>query len=177
MQWRIRRGVCLSKRARLAVFLTLGWLVLQANPSGVLAQPPAAGAAPDPANRPRGDDVPAPGEVKVGLLANDPAAFQGYTLVAPMMSTETYLIDMQGRVVHSWKSDHPPALSAYLLENGHLLRPARSVDPGWDSAAGPDPAARCRSSPGTANLCGTSRSPMRSRYRITTLLDCPTATS
>src|SRR4029078_163595 len=31
---------------------------------------------------------------------------------------------MQGRIVREWKSDYTPALSAYLLENGHLLRPA-----------------------------------------------------
>jgi hypothetical protein len=40
-----------------------------------------------------------------------------------MNSTETYLIDMEGRIVKRWKSDYTPALSAYLLENGHLLRP------------------------------------------------------
>src|SRR5262249_40356034 len=45
------------------------------------------------------------------------------TLLAPMNSRNTYLLDMQGRVVRTWKSDCEPALSAYLLENGHLLRP------------------------------------------------------
>ncbi len=60
---------------------------------------------------------------KLGLLLNDPKAFQGYTLLAPMMSTKTYLIDMQGRVVRTWESDCTPALMAYLLPNGNLLRP------------------------------------------------------
>jgi Spy/CpxP family protein refolding chaperone len=60
---------------------------------------------------------------KLGLLLNDTRALQGYTLLNPMMSTTTYLIDLQGHVVRSWKSDCTPALSAYLLENGHLLRP------------------------------------------------------
>jgi hypothetical protein len=54
---------------------------------------------------------------------NDPKALKGYTLVAPMNSTKTYLIDMDGRVVKTWESDCTPALSAYLLDNGHLLRP------------------------------------------------------
>ena len=72
------------------------------------AQPPAGGPPP---------------ESKIGLTVNLPEAFQGYSLLAPMNSTETYLIDMEGRVVNSWKSDYTPALSAYLLENGHLLRP------------------------------------------------------
>jgi len=60
---------------------------------------------------------------KPGLSINDPRAFRGYTLLAPMTSTKTYLIDMQGRVVRTWESDTTPAHSAYLLENGHLLRP------------------------------------------------------
>ena len=33
---------------------------------------------------------------------------------------------MQGRVVRSWESDCEPALTAYLLENGHLLRPGNA---------------------------------------------------
>jgi hypothetical protein len=60
----------------------------------------------------------------LGLHQNDPAAFQGYTLLSPMNSTKTYLIDMQGRVVKEWKSDYSPAMCAVLLENGNLLRPA-----------------------------------------------------
>jgi hypothetical protein len=37
------------------------------------------------------------------------------------MSKNTYLIDMRGRVVKAWKCD-TPAMSAYLLESGNLLR-------------------------------------------------------
>jgi hypothetical protein len=59
------------------------------------------------------------------VLVNDPKAFQGYTLIFPLKSTETYLVDMQGRVVHSWHSAHPPGEDAHLLKNGHLLRPAQ----------------------------------------------------
>src|SRR5262249_45164019 len=59
---------------------------------------------------------------KFGLLVNDPRASQGYTLILPMMSGKTYLVDMQGKVVRMWESDCYPTLSAYLLENGHLLR-------------------------------------------------------
>jgi len=40
-----------------------------------------------------------------------------------MTSNTTYLIDMHGRVVRKWESDCNPGVSAYLLENGHLLRP------------------------------------------------------
>jgi hypothetical protein len=59
---------------------------------------------------------------KVGLLVHDPRACVGYTLLAPSKSTNTYLIDLEGRVVHSWDSKCYPGLAAYLLENGHLLR-------------------------------------------------------
>jgi hypothetical protein len=45
-----------------------------------------------------------------------------------MNSKKTYLIDMQGRVVKSWESKYGAGQSAYLLENGHLLRAAR-LDP------------------------------------------------
>jgi hypothetical protein len=53
---------------------------------------------------------------------DDPTAFPGYTLVAPLQSKDTYLIDMQGRVVRTWESDYTAGQTAYLLENGHLLR-------------------------------------------------------
>jgi hypothetical protein len=38
------------------------------------------------------------------------------------MSRDTYLIDMDGKTVHTWRGDCTPALGATLLENGHLLR-------------------------------------------------------
>lgn len=63
-------------------------------------------------------------EEKTGLIVNKPAACNGYTLFAPLGSNSTYLIDMQGRVVNSWQSDYRPGQSAYLLENGNLLRTA-----------------------------------------------------
>ena len=64
---------------------------------------------------------PAP---KVGVQANEPTAYQGYTLVAPPQSTKTYLVDMRGCVVHNWESRYKAGADAYLLENGHLLRAA-----------------------------------------------------
>src|SRR5262249_18478183 len=74
------------------------------------------GATPDdvrPSNEP---------DVKLGLVVNEPKAYEGYTLVAPVKSKKTFLLDMQGRVVGKWESDTTPALGACLLENGHLLR-------------------------------------------------------
>jgi hypothetical protein len=72
---------------------------------------------------------PAPAAPKLGLVVNRPEASPGYTLLASANSTKTYLIDMQGRVVRSWKSDCNPGLSAYLLENGNLLRTGQIRNP------------------------------------------------
>ena len=72
----------------------------------------------------------------LGLLAYDKAkAYDGYTLFTPHTkvsswivdkiqdpgSRKTYLIDMEGNIVHTWKHDHP-AFYAELLPNGNLLR-------------------------------------------------------
>ena len=59
---------------------------------------------------------------KLGLVNNDPRAFQGYNLMSPLNSSRTFLFDVRGRVVRTWESDCSPALCAYLLANGHVLR-------------------------------------------------------
>jgi hypothetical protein len=76
------------------------------------------------------------GQTTVGLLALDSAAAAGYTLFAPVVSNLTYLIDNRGRSVRSWQSAYPPGLSADLLANGHLLRPARINNSRFPSAGG-----------------------------------------
>ena len=53
------------------------------------------------------------------------STFDGYTLIAPYYSTSTYLLDMEGNVVHTWKHDTPPGLHALLRPDGNLLRPMR----------------------------------------------------
>lgn len=57
-----------------------------------------------------------------GLLVSDKNNQPGYVLFAPLMSKITYLIDKEGRPVHSWRSQWLPAQSAYLLPDGDLLR-------------------------------------------------------
>lgn len=52
----------------------------------------------------------------------------GYVLIAPLRSTETYLLNADKQVVHRWKSKYPPAASVYLLPNGDLLRTARDPE-------------------------------------------------
>lgn len=57
-----------------------------------------------------------------GLIARTAEAAPGYTLLAPFSDTTTYLIDLDGNVVHTWESRYKPGLLAYLLPDGRLLR-------------------------------------------------------
>ena len=63
-----------------------------------------------------------------GLRANTAEASPGYVFFNPNRSLTTYLVDLEGRVVHTWQHDLGPGGGAYLLDNGHLLRGARQPD-------------------------------------------------
>ena len=65
----------------------------------------------------------------LGLIQHHLGASPGYTLFAPLKSETTYLINLEGEVVHSWESDLPPGNSVFLLKDGSLLRTARVDDP------------------------------------------------
>lgn len=93
-------------------------LVLAACSVAAEDTPPAA--APTDVHRP-----PLSTDTRLGLLSKTDAACPGYTLVAPLNSTTTYLVDLEGRLVHSWPSRYTPGQSAYLLPDGSLLRAAR----------------------------------------------------
>ncbi len=56
------------------------------------------------------------------LLYDKENSYGGYTLFAPVGNKTTYLIDMEGYVVHTWESQYNPGYYAILLENGNLLR-------------------------------------------------------
>lgn len=60
----------------------------------------------------------------VGLIQCNDNLSAGYTLFSPMSTTTSYLIDNDGREVHNWISPggHRPGMSAYLLDDGSLLR-------------------------------------------------------
>jgi hypothetical protein len=95
--------------------------------------PPGAEAAqPGRGGRSQGQ----PENRRVGLLRNESGAFQGYTLIAPLQSNSTYLLDMEGRVVRTWKSDMTAGHTAVLLENGHLLRAGEQPNPPWGQGPG-----------------------------------------
>src|SRR5215467_2122247 len=67
--------------------------------------------------------------LKFGLLVfHEGEATSGYTLFSPLHGLATYLIDLQGDVVHQW--DHPLTNStyAYLLQNGNLLWAGRLAE-------------------------------------------------
>jgi Arylsulfotransferase (ASST) len=59
------------------------------------------------------------------LYYDNKDSYGGYTLFAPNASNKTYLIDMEGNRVHTWKSETGPGLYAELLPNGNLLRGMR----------------------------------------------------
>jgi len=64
-----------------------------------------------------------------GLYVNEADAYEGYTLFAAPDGT-TYLIDMDGRKVHSWKLPSK-ALYSELLPNGNLLSACEADNMPW----------------------------------------------
>ncbi len=66
------------------------------------------------------ESTPAPPDT--GVLLHVEGAEPGYTLLAPLRSTETVLIDEKGAVVNRWTSEFTPGNAADLLPNGDLLR-------------------------------------------------------
>jgi hypothetical protein len=116
-----------AARAWVTVAVVLGGGVLGLTALDSHAQPP----------KDEGKDKGKPPAVKLGLnLIDAKAACAGYTLLAPANSTTTYLLDMEGRVVKTWQSDCKPGHSAYLLENGHLLRAGALVNPPFHTFGG-----------------------------------------
>lgn len=88
-------------------------------PRGLPGEEPPAGSA-----GPSSDA----GSTEQGLVLSTAAAFNGYTLYAPLNSTTTYLINLDGEVVHTWPSRYVPGQAVYLLDDGSLLRCAREPD-------------------------------------------------
>lgn len=64
----------------------------------------------------------------IGVLQNNSDSFNGYTLFAPTRGSTTFLVDNCGNQINTWSSNFAPAVSAYLLENGDLLRTARILN-------------------------------------------------
>ena len=66
---------------------------------------------------------------RTGVLHYDPEyATPGYTIFTPLGLPNTYLINMQGEIVHSWDLPNDVGNYAYLLENGNLLAAIRTEE-------------------------------------------------
>jgi hypothetical protein len=61
-------------------------------------------------------------DVPRGLRLKTDRATPGYVLFAPLNSDTTFLIDNDGMVVRTWKSDLSPAGAVYMLEDGTVIR-------------------------------------------------------
>jgi hypothetical protein len=72
-----------------------------------------------------------------GVRLNTPDASPGYTLIAPFGGQQTFLIDLNGQVVHSWTTERRPSQAAYLLEDGSLLRTAKIPSEVFNVPGGP----------------------------------------
>ncbi len=66
----------------------------------------------------------------VGVLKNDPRAFPGYTLFAPNRFGIVYLIDNDGRQIHTWNTRGETGQAVYLLADGSLLHLNTLLPPG-----------------------------------------------
>ncbi|MFC1573215.1 aryl-sulfate sulfotransferase, partial [Candidatus Eisenbacteria bacterium] len=67
------------------------------------------------------------------LSAQEP--YEGETLVSPMTTTTTHLIDMDGASHKTWHGADRPASMAYLLADGSILRPCRHPEGAFMGAA------------------------------------------
>jgi hypothetical protein len=81
-----------------------------------------SGVAARQGGEPQGREGPGAAERPTGVLTSVDGAQAGYTLVAPLRSTTTYLVGLDGEVVHRWESDSPPGQSVRLLADGRLMR-------------------------------------------------------
>ena len=61
----------------------------------------------------------------VGTFLNSELAFDGYTLLDPMSTQSTYLINNCGEVIQSWQSEYNSGGACYLLNDGSLVRGCR----------------------------------------------------
>lgn len=63
-----------------------------------------------------------------GLRLNSEKATPGYILFSPAFSTKSFLMNLDGQIVHTWSGELSTMLNGYLLDNGHLVRLERDED-------------------------------------------------
>jgi hypothetical protein len=138
-----RHTVRLVAHTGLSTLLTLALLVAVSLSGGVgpATAQDAADKAKDAADKKDSPPAPKP-KVKLGLHINDSKALAGYTLLSTMNSKSIYLLDNEGRIVHTWKPETTSMHCCYLLPNGHLLRPAELGGREKSFGGGPAPLGR-----------------------------------
>ncbi len=67
------------------------------------------------------------GQPPRGLVSASSRASDGYVLFTPILSRTSYLIDNQGRVVHTWRASRHTG-NQHLLADGRLLVASRAPD-------------------------------------------------
>ena len=70
------------------------------------------------------------GQNTVGLLSYDPMqSYDGYNLFYPHNQPNVYLINNCGQVIHMWadSAQYRPGNTAYLMENGNLVKTKRHM--------------------------------------------------
>lgn len=72
-----------------------------------------------------------------GLILKTDQASPGLTLIAPFGGQSTYLIDLDGKVVHSWTTERKPSQAAYLLPDGCLIRTYKVQNDVFNVPGGP----------------------------------------
>jgi hypothetical protein len=111
------------KQYLLLLMLPAAWLLAAC---GINLSSAAQGSTPTPVSVAPGFTAPDANR-PVGLLENTGEAEEGYVLVSVIQSRDIILLSNEGQVVNRWTGESYPRLSAYLLDNGNLLR-ATAVD-------------------------------------------------
>ncbi len=65
----------------------------------------------------------------VGTFLNTPESLNGYTLLSPISSRHSFLVDNCGFVVNEWSSAYYPGMVGYLLPEGDLLKAVKIPSP------------------------------------------------
>ena len=71
--------------------------------------------------------------VRMGVTAYDKErACPGYVLFSPLYGHTTYLMALDGTVVHQWQHEHVSGMYGYLTPQGTLFYSAKVRDETWD---------------------------------------------
>src|ERR1700730_13188932 len=100
--WSVMR----STRVRLAVFSVVALAAVFPSTAGAGPVQDAAKKVDTKSDLAKKGEAPPPVPEKLGVLMNDSGALPGYNLINAS-GKKTYLFDNDGRLVHSWTSEHP----------------------------------------------------------------------